>query len=156
VLFSTTTVTPPLEVYDAADAVSDKLLREHPQGFFQLILAKHGLPMPSQERRARIARSMSRLDGKILGIAMVFDGGGLWSSSMRMVANAMMMVIPSRCPRRMFGDLPAAIGWLQQSFPAAGLAAHTAQLNRLDTLLEGCPARCPCAKAGPGQARPHT
>lgn len=112
VLFSVTVTTPKLASYDVADRLTEQLIRQYPNGICQLIVASAGLPMPPPENRKRIADSMSRYDGNINAIAMVFQGGGLWASSMRVVANTMMMVIPSRCPRRMFGDFGSGANWL--------------------------------------------
>lgn len=147
VLFSTTSLAPPLSVYDEADQLSERLLKKYPGGICHLIVAAEGLPMPTPERRARIAQSTRRFDGRTRAIAMVFAGTGLWSTSMRMVGNAMMMVIPSKCERRMFGDVTQAVLWLTGFFPRE-LASYGPHLKQVESLLRDCPQHCSCPRAG--------
>ena len=66
---------------------------------------------------------------------------GLWTSSMRMVGNGMMMVIPSSFDRRMFGDVASGADWLATQWPDAPDMAPAA-LAPLAKLLEKCTGAC--------------
>jgi hypothetical protein len=74
--------------------------------------------MPSPEARERIRMLNDSYKTQILAMAMVLPGHGLWTSSMRVVGNTMMMVIPAPYARRLHGSVEDATSWLETELGA--------------------------------------
>ena len=111
VLFVSAKATTPASL-DAAEQATRQMVERYPNGFAQLLIMNPGAPMPSPEARKRITVLNDRFGKHTRAMAMVLGGDSLWTSSMRVVANTMMMVMPVGHQRRMFGDLVSAVSWL--------------------------------------------
>lgn len=105
---------PTLDGMQRTTQYAQDLIEEYPDGIAKVACPLPGSSMPSPELRQRIAEA-SRVQGPhTLCMAMIFAHEGTWAGMMRMVANTMMVAIPSPFPRAVFGDPSEASIWLFQ------------------------------------------
>ena len=112
VLFSSTKGPTSMEGLAAADALSDRVLDEYPDGVAMLMIAEASSSMPSGEARAKISAMTRRMAPHIRAMALVFEGTGMWMSSMRMVSRTMMMAVPKKFPMDIFPTVEDAAPWI--------------------------------------------
>jgi hypothetical protein len=112
-----------------------KLRRDYPGGFAKLVISAGGAKMPSAEERVAIHRLATDFARNTLAIALVFEGDGLWLSSMRMVTRAMMLAIAKPFPQSIFANVPESVHWLasrcgsEAHFNASGLITAVASMR---------------------------
>lgn len=124
--------------YDGLQAsrrVHERLRDTYPNGFSKIVITAGGARMPSAEERARINKLAGDFARSTLAIALVFEGDGLWLSSMRVVTKTMMLAISRDFPQSMFATAPEAVPWLVKQcgsaaeFDQSGLIASIAAIR---------------------------
>ncbi len=118
---------------EATRAATLDVLRDYPSGFMKLIVTAAGTPMPGADARARARTLTGEFAAKTLGLALVFEGDGTWYSMMLTVSSTMLLALPSKFPRRMFGRCEEAALWLHSSNPATANFSTTAALSAIST-----------------------
>lgn len=120
----------PTESYTAQSQVMHETMRaEYPNGFAKLIVTPGGTPMPSSEGRDAINRLSREFASSTLALGLVFEGDGLWLSSMRIITRTMMLAVPKSFPQTIFATVDEAARWLalqcgsEAHFSAPDLAA---------------------------------
>ena len=103
----------------------------YPDGFAKLVVTQGGARQPSPEARERINRLAAEFSRNMLAVALVFEGEGLWLSSMRMVTRAMMLATSHSFPQTTFATLAEAVPWLTTQCGSAAQFEAAALLNAI-------------------------
>lgn len=120
---------------EASYALHTRMRTRYPGGFAKLVISGGGAKMPTLEERASINRLATEFARNTLAIALVFEGDGLWLSSMRMVTKAMMLAISRTFPQSIFANVPEAVPWLTKQcaseahFDPSGLIQAVASIR---------------------------
>jgi len=102
------------EGLDASLQLHRRMRTEFPNGFAKIVITAGGARMPSADERTRINRLAGEFARNTLAVALIFEGDGLWLSSMRMVTKAMMLAISREFPQSIFATVPEGVQWLTQ------------------------------------------
>lgn len=128
-MFTCASAASSLQGIEACHRGALELLSQYPRGYCQFTIASMGTSMPSPEVRTKMKELVLDLRDHILAMAYVFEGHGIWMSSMRVLTQGMMLAMPSKFPQRIFADLGSSLPWTMGNmaghvaFDAAGLVA---------------------------------
>lgn len=106
---------------EASYKLQERLRSQYPDGFGKIVVTGGGARMPSPDIRERVNKLVADFARNTLAVALVFEGEGLWLSSMRMVTRAMMLATSSSFPQSTFATVGEAVPWLTAQ---CGSAAH--------------------------------
>src|SRR5688572_4254034 len=117
---------------EASYKLQERLRALYPDGFAKVVITGGGARMPSPDVRERVNKLVADFARNTLAVALVFEGEGLWLSSMRMVTRAMMLATSSSFPQNSLSTVSEAVPWLASQcgsaaqFDASGLIAAIA------------------------------
>ena len=126
-----------------------EMAERYPEGYVYMVVVTPGTPMAPPEVREGIKRLTHQHEDHIRAMALVIEGDGIWASSMRMLANTLMLMVPVKSsPRRLLGNVQEAMRWIPEAWPEVR-DLYPEQLVGLPARLDTCPRCVDC----PGQGR---
>jgi hypothetical protein len=108
--------------------VTERMLSECPDGFYQLQVIEAGSTPPASEERKASAALLERMRGTARGIAFVIEGDGARSAIVRTILRAMSVISRGGVPKYFFAHVHEALSWLGPVMDLS--AAQTKQLER--------------------------
>jgi hypothetical protein len=104
--------------------VTERMLREHADGFYQVQVIEANSPPPASEQRKESARLMERMRGSVRGIAFVIEGDGARSAIVRTILRGMAMLSRGGAPKQFFAHVKEALAWLGPAMELSPLQLH--------------------------------
>lgn len=96
-----------------------RLLKErNPEGILLLKVHEPGTKIPGADVRQKIVEMTRDLGDGLLAIATVFEGDGLWISSIRMVTRTVDMVVGGSYDHAIFANVEEGLAWLHRGYGA--------------------------------------
>jgi hypothetical protein len=92
--------------------VTRGVMREFPEGFSVVHIAKPSAGMPSPEARAGFVKLLQMSTPELACAALLIGGDGFWASSLRGLATGLWLAFPKTFELHLSGDLNELVRWL--------------------------------------------
>ena len=103
---------------DASLEGSRALARAYPEGFVTINILHPPLSMPPNELRSYAQKKMAESPTNLVAHATALTESGFWSSAFRAALAGMFLVEKTPFPRRVFGRIDEAVGWVGDALTA--------------------------------------
>ncbi|HEX2733019.1 MAG TPA: hypothetical protein VHM70_15525 [Polyangiaceae bacterium] len=115
--------------------LTERMVREFPDGFYQLQIIEAQSPPPASDERKASAHLLERMKGHAKGIAFVIEGDGPRVAIVRTILRGMSMLSRGGVPKYFFAHVEEAVRWLGPVLDPS--VAPSAQLLNALTVMRG-------------------
>jgi hypothetical protein len=119
--------TPTAERMRMLTRVTERMMAEFPDGYYQVQVIEPTSAPPASEQRKESARLIERMKGSARAIGFVIEGDDARASIVRTILRGMALLSRSELPKHFFKDEPSARKWLGEQ-----LALTAPQLHEIE------------------------